>query len=82
MNTVVTFRDWGFSVDKAATLAAYAAAAEGGADACSCEDCANFAQQRIIVYPNEVRELFISLGVDYIKESEVFTVGELPMSQR
>ena len=77
METVVKFRDWVFLVDQAATQAAYAAIARGGADECTCEDCRNFAQQRPDLYPAEVRELFTNLGIDYNKESEVYTVDKM-----
>ena len=68
---LVRFREWLFAVDVAATVAAYAQCAAGGADTCPCEDCRNYAGYRASL-PAEVAEFFDQLGIDYRKESEVW----------
>ena len=68
----VTYRDWIFDVDTAATREAYARARTGGAEDCGCDPCRNFVAAREAVYPDEILGLFARLGVDPKKEGEAY----------
>jgi hypothetical protein len=61
--------------DREATVAAYSAISHGGADACTCSGCRNFALQRNNIYPIEFLNLLNTLGIDPIKEGEAFHNG-------
>lgn len=67
----ITFRDWQFSADVAHTVAIYAAAPMGSADACTCSMCKNYIASRAVVFPEEIKQLFVALGIDRNKESEI-----------
>jgi hypothetical protein len=67
--------------DRKATVDAYKAVLEGGADRCACVHCRNFAAQRTDVYPPAFRTLLDQIGIDPRKEGEVYDmVG--PFEQR
>ncbi len=68
--TRITYRGWVLDADVDATRAAYASEPTGDAEKCGCSYCVNFAAARDRVYPEEVRELFARLGVDFRKEGE------------
>jgi hypothetical protein len=67
-----TFGLWEFTVDREATVAAYALADRGGSDQCSCNGCRNFSVARNAVYPAAFLALLESLGIDSLKDGEVF----------
>jgi hypothetical protein len=67
----IIFRQWEFIADKKETEKTYSKVDMGGPEACGCNYCKNFAHQRSIIYPQEVKELFLKLGVDIRKEAEV-----------
>jgi hypothetical protein len=46
-----------------------------GADECGCADCKLFASRRATVYPKHLHDLLTKLGVDPMKELEVFELG-------
>lgn len=65
------YKDWQFTADQAHTAATYAAAPMGSADACNCSMCKNYAASRDAVFPEEIKQLFGALGIDWKKESEI-----------
>lgn len=67
----INFRNWQFIVDKELTEQTYAKYATGSPELCGCNNCLNFANYREQVYPEEIRQLFAALGVDYRKEAEI-----------
>jgi hypothetical protein len=71
------FGDFEYSVDREATLRAYAAAEFGGADTCECDGCRNFRVARKNVFPKEFLELLDRLGIDPAKDGEVYHNGRL-----
>ncbi|QOG04251.1 hypothetical protein [Flavobacterium sp. MDT1-60] len=75
---IVQFKDWRFEVDKTLTLETYSSVNGGGADSCPCSDCKNYIQNRENVFPEEVKTLFLNLGVDYNKEVEICSLQILP----
>jgi hypothetical protein len=74
---VLKLKSWDIRYDYEATLAAYAQIERGGTQLCSCCHCRNFLQVREEVYPKEFRDLLHSLGVDYLKEAEVYHIARL-----
>lgn len=50
-------------------------AGPGGADTCGCAGCRNFKSARGHAYPPEFLTLLKSLGVDPLKDAEVFHMG-------
>ena len=48
-----------------------------GAESCGCDYCKNFIEQREKVFPDEIRELFAKLGIDYKKEIDVSEFARL-----
>ncbi len=64
----VNFKNWELIVDKDLTKSTYDKATMGSTDGCVCNECKNFANFRDNTYPNEIKELFNSLGIDYKKE--------------
>jgi len=78
MKSLVRFRKWTFSVDKAETAKVYAATTVSEAVRCGCDNCLNFEVARELAFPLEVRELFLELGVDYRREGEVFIWQSFP----
>ena len=69
------FGQWQYSVDRDATVAAYARAAHGDAVRCGCNGCRNFVAARSQVFPPDFVALLNSLGIDPTKEGEVYTEG-------
>jgi hypothetical protein len=65
------FRDWVFEVDRELTKQTYAKVPGSVADSCECNDCKNYVAYRDKVFPDEIKQLFNDLGVDYKKEVEV-----------
>ena len=69
------FGQWQYSVDREATVAAYARAEHGDAVRCGCNGCRNFVAARSQVFPPDFLALLYSLGIDPSKEGEVYTEG-------
>ena len=70
--TTIQFRDWELAVDYALTKNTYENIDFGGSESCICNDCKNFARNIEQLYPNEIRELFQKLGIDFKKECEIW----------
>jgi hypothetical protein len=75
----VDFRGWTADVDVEATRSSYATAGLGAAQACDCAECRNFvvARDAGLVYPSDVVDLLVSMGVDLTRESEVYLEGPI-----
>lgn len=67
----IKFKNWELIADEISTTLTYVNAEIGSADSCVCNECKNYATYRDNVFPQEVRQLFLELGIDYKKESEV-----------
>jgi len=61
--------------DREATAAAYGTLEQGGAEACGCPFCKNFAVQRSLVYPASFKSLLERLGIEATKEYELHEYG-------
>lgn len=73
----VKYKDWVIEVDEYRTRDVHQREEVGGADMCECKPCKNFAANRENIYPNEIKELFINLGIDYKKECEAWHMCKL-----
>jgi hypothetical protein len=67
----IKYRNWELIVDRELTQLTYDKVSNGSAESCNCNDCKNFTNYRESVYPDEIKQLFLDLGIDYKKESEV-----------
>jgi hypothetical protein len=69
------FGRWKYTVDRAATIEAYAAAERGGVDGCDCGNCRNFRLARQEAFPAAFVRLLDQLGIDPRKDAEVYYIG-------
>jgi hypothetical protein len=76
--TKLKYRDWEFEVYRELTQQNYENIIGSGADGCECNDCKNYVAYRDNVFPDEIRQLFDSLGIDYKKEVEITSWEILP----
>ena len=65
--------------DRERTAAAYRAIERGEAELCGCKSCRNFTIQRSAVFPPVFFELLEQLGIDPLKEGEVYDASGGPM---
>lgn len=77
MITKIKYRDWEFELDKELTISTYQKVISGGADSCECTVCKNYVAYRENVFPAEIRQLLIDLGIDYRKEVEIISYDDL-----
>jgi hypothetical protein len=75
---IVKFRNWKFEVDKLLTIETYDGIVNSGTNLCGCNDCKNYIAYREKVFPEDVRVLFLNLGIDYNKEVEICSYQILP----
>src|SRR5262245_23897975 len=71
------YREWLFECDPDATRIAYKQITRGGAEDCACAGCQNFLAQRENVFPDEVLQLFLRLGIDYRRDAEIYQSAKL-----
>lgn len=74
----VKYKNWEFEVDKELTSQTYQSVMGSGADTCTCDNCKNYVAYREKVFPDEIKKLFIDLGVDFRKEVEITSYEILP----
>ena len=74
----VKYRDWEFEVDRDLTRETYKSVLVSGAEDCFCNDCKNYISYREKIFPDEIRQLFDELGIDYKKEVEITLFETLP----
>lgn len=67
----IKFKDWELIVDEKLTKSTYEKVEIGSADSCICNECKNYLNFRKNVFPEEIKNLFLEIGIDYKKESEV-----------
>jgi len=71
------FGEWQFTLDREATVGAYAKEEAGGSDTCTCIWCRNFRLVRDRVYPPAFLAFLDSVGIDPKKDGEIYHNGEL-----
>ena len=69
--------DQAITDDRDTTAHIYRSIEKGSADECGCADCQNFAAQRAAIYPEPFRQLLAELGIDPLKEGEVYAIGSI-----
>lgn len=74
---MLTFGDWSYSLDRDATLEAYQVVEHGGSETCECAGCRNFLLARAKVFPASFLALLDQLGIDPLKDSEVYHNGRI-----
>ena len=67
----IKYKDWEFTADVETTKTTYKNVSIASAEASESIEGVNFAKQREKIYPQEIKDLFTSLGIDYKKETEV-----------
>lgn len=71
----MTVGDQMIRYDRDRTQGAYAGVEKGDADVCGCLYCRNFAAQRTSAFPERFKQLLDQLGIDPLKEGEVYELG-------
>ena len=71
------YKDWKFEVDFNRTKEVYDKIEVGSPESCGCNDCKNFVENRIKIYPEEIKELLAELGINFKKESEIYHICKL-----
>ncbi|MBW8359734.1 MAG: hypothetical protein K0M63_08055 [Weeksellaceae bacterium] len=78
MNEIqVKYRDWELFSDRETTEQTYSEFENSGAESCGCDYCKNYIAQRETVFPDDIKELFKKLGIDYMKEIEISEFAKL-----
>jgi hypothetical protein len=67
----IKFKNWELIVNKELTQSTYEKVEMGNADSCVCNECKNYSNYRENVFPEEIKNLLLEIGIDYRKESEV-----------
>jgi len=73
----VQFQEWTFEADVDRTKEVYKKVHRGGSDECRCDLCENYRIQKEFIFPNEVLDLFVALGIDLRKECEIYATHKL-----
>ena len=66
------FGEWQYTCDRAATVDAYRRVTAGGSRTCECAGCRNFVAAGMGVFPPVFLEVLESLGIDPVKDGEVY----------
>lgn len=69
----IKFRDWDLYVDYETTKNTYDNFLH---ENCDCDECKNYVLSKDIAFPDEVKKLFLDLGIDYKKECEVCGIDD------
>jgi hypothetical protein len=72
----LTLNDQVVVFDREATAAVYRNIDVLGTDVCTCNSCKNFRQFRHVAYGPKLLDLLDRLGIDPLKEWEVYWAGE------
>jgi hypothetical protein len=67
-----SFGEWKYTADRDATMIAYGRAERGGADTCDCAGCRNFRVALARVFSDKFLTLLERLGIDPLKDAEVY----------
>jgi len=65
----ITIGRWTLEVDREATEAAFSKISLGSPETCECDYCKNLVVARDSAYPEDARQVFSQLGIDYRKEA-------------
>ncbi len=71
----VKFLDWELNVDYNLTNSTYSNPdIIGGLKSCKCDDCENFINNINSAYPDEIKKLLMTLGIDHHKPCETWRI--------
>ena len=73
----ICFREWEFEIDDKKPFQNRENLNQGDADSCTCNYCKNYRRQRSKAFPEEIKILFETAGIDLNKEFEVSHVYKL-----
>lgn len=77
MTTEATIAGWTVLADLERTRETYSEIELGGSRKCNCEGCRNFQLVRTRAFPPEVIQFFEAVGIDILKDAEVYEYGEV-----
>ncbi len=77
--TEIHYRNWIFDCDVEATRRAYEDILIGDAEECKCGGCRNFVEQREVVFPEELLNLFDQLGINYKRDAEIYHMARMEL---
>ncbi len=67
---IIKYRNWEIEFNHEKTKKMYSIIAQGSSNECECEECQNFRIVKDSIYPEEIKTLFTTLGIDINKEIE------------
>ena len=67
----IRYKQWVFEADPLKTKEIYQSITRSGAQNCGCDDCKNYLKQKERAFPDEIKELFEKLEIDFRKEAGV-----------
>ncbi|MEN0056260.1 MAG: hypothetical protein AAGC65_21460 [Mucilaginibacter sp.] len=73
---IIKYRDWIFEMDKIQTEKVYQNVQVSGTESCTCGNCKYFDIESDRIFPDEIKLLFMNLGVDINKNFEVTDYGD------
>jgi hypothetical protein len=76
MQDLLILNNWKIWVNKPATIEVYNKMDFGSTDYCWCDYCRNFKAQKSRIYPENFIKILQNLGIDHLKEAEVYHIGE------
>jgi hypothetical protein len=68
-------KQWHIRYDYESTVNAYSQVEHGDPERCGCIYCRNFIRARNRLYPKQFRDFLASVGIDYMKEAEVYEIS-------
>lgn len=73
----IKYRSWEIEVDTELTKDAYSKLKTSSSEACGCSHCINYSENKAIVFPSEIENIFDELGIDKKKELEISHMAKL-----
>lgn len=70
---------WLVQYDEDATRRAYDSVTASGPEVCECGGCKNWLEARAVAFPQAFLDLLDRLGIDPMKESEVYDIAAVPI---
>jgi hypothetical protein len=72
---IIKYRDWVLKADRLNNEALYSRVEVNGTQSCGCEGCQYFDSIADKLFPDEVKQLFLQLGIDIKKNFDVSDFG-------
>lgn len=74
---ILEIQPWHIQYDYESTVNAYKQVERGDPECCGCIYCRNFIKARNRLYPKQFRGFLTSVGIDYMKEAEVYQISRI-----